>query len=165
MPTLFSDADIGLDTAKPAAPSPGLLSDAAVGLSSAPQATEQKVPGQISIPLPGGGSFTPSLIGMVKGLLNAGVDAATLPGDVYAGKLDPLSDEGIGRSANLATMTALPSAGRTLARPAVNASVASELKDAARPTFQELTGVGNTIAVEGKPIAQGIAEELHPQAL
>lgn len=32
--------------------------------------------------------------------------AVTLPGDVYAGRVDPLSDEGIGRAADLAGVTA-----------------------------------------------------------
>jgi hypothetical protein len=34
--------------------------------------------------------------------LKTAVSAATLPGDVYAGRVDPLSDEAIGRASNLA---------------------------------------------------------------
>lgn len=37
-------------------------------------------------------------------LARSAVDAAALPGDVYAGRVDPLSEEGIGKAADLAGM-------------------------------------------------------------
>lgn len=42
------------------------------------------------------------LFGMVKDIAKSAVGGATLPGDVYAGKVDPMSDEAIKRSFDLA---------------------------------------------------------------
>lgn len=86
MPRADFDAKLGLS--KPAAP-----------VAEEPQG--DNVPGQISLP----GIGKPSLIGMAKGIWSG----LTLPGDVYAGKVDPLSEEGIQRSANLAGTVALGS--------------------------------------------------------
>jgi hypothetical protein len=60
------------------------------------------VAGQITLPLIG----APSLIGLLKSLWSG----ATLPGDVLAAKVDPLSDEGIARSGDLALMGRLSAA-------------------------------------------------------
>ena len=92
----MSDADVGIGQ-----PSGKLMSDSDVGLSdadvgiSAP--TEADVPGQIHLNIPGVGSFKPSLIGALKGLFEAGKSEVTLPGDVYAGRVNPMSDEGSGK--------------------------------------------------------------------
>jgi hypothetical protein len=43
-------------------------------------------------------------------LVRSAVDAVTLPGDVYAGRVDPLSDEAIGRAADLAGTVTLGAA-------------------------------------------------------
>lgn len=40
----------------------------------------------------------------IRGLVGSAVSAATLPGDVYRGRVDPLSDEAIRRSADLASL-------------------------------------------------------------
>src|SRR5215831_8639597 len=83
---------------------------------------------QVNLPLIG----KPSLIGMAKGLWNAATSAATLPGDVYTGRVDPLSEEGIKRSAELATF-ATPVSPRTAASLAPKtAPTIEELKAAAR---------------------------------
>ena len=50
------------------------------------------------------GGWTPSTTGMAQSLYQTGKGAVTLPGDVYAGRVDPLSEEGIRRAADLATM-------------------------------------------------------------
>jgi hypothetical protein len=42
------------------------------------------------------------IFGIAKDIAKSAVSGATLPGDVYAGKVDPMSDEGIGRSFELA---------------------------------------------------------------
>lgn len=142
----------------------GLTTQPAPQATPAPANTAKDVPRQISIPIPGVGSFKPSLIGMAKGLFEGAKSAATLPRDVYEGKVDPLSDEGIGRTTEMAAMTALPSAGRAVvARTALPA--VSELQAAATPTYKELVKTGNTIAVPGKVLSEEIATELHPQAL
>lgn len=120
---------------------------------------------QISIPVPGGGSFTPSLIGMAKGLFEGAKSAVTAPGDVYAGRLDPFSDEGIHRAMDTASLIALPSAGRTIAATAKVTPTVAELKTSATPTYQALTEAGNTVPVVGKEISSDIAEILHPEAL
>lgn len=42
------------------------------------------------------------IFGIARDIAKSAVSGATLPGDVYAGKVDPMSDEGIGRSFELA---------------------------------------------------------------
>lgn len=65
----------------------------------------------------------PSFIGLAK----AAMEAAKLPGDVYAGKIDPLSNEGIGKSFEAATMLSPLSRGATpLARAARPAAAPTE---------------------------------------
>ncbi len=127
-----------------------------------PQKTEtNRVTGQLPGPL---GSL--SLVGMAKGLYGAAKSAATLPGEVYAGKVDPLSQEGIGRAAELASLGSPLSAGRTLAAGAAAKALApEELRAASRPVFKELTEAGNKIAVNGEDIAKGITADLDPLAL
>lgn len=46
---------------------------------------------------------------MLPQMAGAAVNAAALPGDVYAGRVDPLSDEGIGRATDLAGLVTLGS--------------------------------------------------------
>jgi hypothetical protein len=151
MPNVFDQFDA------PAAPQKNVFDQ-----FDAPKNAASAQPG-INIPNLFGESFHPSLIGMVKGLLSGAQSGATLPRDVYQGKVDPLSQEGIGRATDMAAMTALPSAGRTMAMPAAEPTTAAELKAAARPTFDELRQAGNTIAVPGKDIAQSLVADLHPQ--
>jgi hypothetical protein len=62
------------------------------------------VPKPSSAPYIGSSDFR--LTKVLKGIYDAAVGGATLPGDVYRGKIDPLSDEGIGRAFDLATFTA-----------------------------------------------------------
>ncbi len=50
------------------------------------------------------GGFQPSAIGMAQGLYEQAKSAATLPGDVYAGRVDPLSEEGIRRTVEAASI-------------------------------------------------------------
>lgn len=57
---------------------------------------------------------------------------ATLPGDVYAGKVDPLSDEAIGRSAELATVPAMGVTG-ALPRGALGVGAALARQNAKAP--------------------------------
>ena len=44
-------------------------------------------------------------------LAKSAYGAATLPGDVYAGKVDPMSDEAVGRSAELAGLLTMGAGG------------------------------------------------------
>ncbi len=108
------------------------------------------VPGQISLPFIG----KPSLIGMAKGIYSG----LTLPGDVYAGKVDPLSEEGIQRSGALAGTVALGSTaapagalgtGMVRTVPAAKAVVpsAQELKSAGSAGFDAMRAQG----LEAKP--------------
>lgn len=46
--------------------------------------------------------------GLVQGTMDAAADAFTLPHDVMTGEVDPMSDEGIARSAGFAATTMLP---------------------------------------------------------
>lgn len=51
------------------------------------------------------------ILGIAKGAINSLVSGATLPGDVYAGRIDPMSDEAIARSMDLALAASPASAG------------------------------------------------------
>lgn len=51
------------------------------------------------------------ILGIAKGAINSLVSGATLPGDVYAGRIDPMSDEAIARSMDLAMAASPASAG------------------------------------------------------
>ncbi len=120
---------------------------------------------QIGIPLPGGRSFTPSLIGMAKGLLNAGQSFYELPGDVLAGRVDPMSEEGLNRAREGAMLTALPSPAKSLVSAPAKVT-ATELKTAATPVYNELRETGNVVtSIPGKEMVQEITDFLHPQAL
>jgi hypothetical protein len=109
-----------------------------------PAPAKAQQPG-INIPNPiiGGESFHPSLIGMVKGLLGSVQSGVTLPRDVYQGKVDPLSQEGIERAIDLTALTALPSAGRPMAYRAPGAiPTAAELGDATTQAYQKVHSMG-----------------------
>ncbi len=130
----------------------------------APKATEEPAH-QISIPLPGGRSFTPSIIGMAKGLWNAGQSVYALPGDVLAGQVDPMSEEGLNRAREMAMLTAIPSPAKSLVSAPAKVT-AAELKTAATPVYNELREAGNAVtSIPGKEMVQEITDFLHPQAL
>lgn len=94
---------------------------------------EQKTnPYEVSIP----GIGAPSLIGMAQGLWNTVKSGATLPGDVYAGKVDPISDEGIQRSLDLATIASPGSRAVKEKFVASPAPSAQELKASGRAAYQ-----------------------------
>lgn len=97
------------------------------------------------------GGFKPSLIGLAKGLFSGAQSAATLPRDVNQGTVDPLSEEGIGRAAEMASMTALPSAGRSMAmRAAEAAPTSAALKDATTEAYQKVHDMG--LELKPKPV-------------
>lgn len=56
--------------------------------------------------------------------VRAAYEAVTLPGDVYAGRVDPMSDEGIGRAAELAGLVTLGSAAMPAPRGALTMGAA-----------------------------------------
>lgn len=56
-------------------------------------------------------------------LIRSAVGAAALPGDVYAGRVDPLSDEAIGRAADLAGTVTLGAAAMPAQRNAVGMGI------------------------------------------
>lgn len=129
------------------------LASAAQGVWNDPSAP---VPGQVSIPIPGIGQFKPSLVGMAKGLFSG----ATLPGDVAAGRVDPLSNEGIGRAANLAGGVALGTTGAPagalgsgMVRPA------AAMREATRVTPEEVMAAG----AAGKKQAQSSLVAIDPK--
>jgi hypothetical protein len=114
---------------------------------------EAPIPGQITLPLVG----TPSLIGMAKAALHA----AGLPGEVYQGTVDPLSDEGIQRSLELAAVASPLSVARgtgiAISRannpsPLVgikNAPTSEALRSAAEAGYQTARESGVELAPEG----------------
>ena len=106
-----------------------------------------EVPGQITIP----GIGKPSIIGFVKGLYNTAKSGATLPGDVYAGRVDPLSDEGIGRAADLAAVTTTGSIPSVARRAATKPLAASEIEAAATKTYQDVTEAARATPIAAPP--------------
>lgn len=77
----------------------------------------------------------PSLVGMAKNLVGGAISGATLPGDVYAGKVDPASDEAIKRSLDLALTTSLAGGPpKALVPPSIVGTTAK----VAAPTVEEL---------------------------
>lgn len=61
--------------------------------------------------------------------VRAAYEAVTLPGDVYAGRVDPMSDEGIGRAAELAGLVTLGSAAMPAPRGAVTMGAPRRIDD------------------------------------
>ena len=70
----------------------------------------------------------------------AAYDAVTLPGDVYAGRVDPMSDEGIGRAFELAGGVTLGSAAAPVPRGAVTMGAARRVDDFS-PASPAQTGI------------------------
>ena len=88
--------------------------------------------------LPGIGE--PSAVGMGGKLLESAVSGATLPGDVYTGKVDPLSDTGIRRATDLAAMTPLSAVPSAVSKAPVAATIAAapEIKSAAKTAMDAI---------------------------
>lgn len=94
----------------------------------------------------GGVHFDPS-----AGIMGTVGRAVTLPGDVYAGKVDPLSNEGIGRTTDLATLATGTSPGAAwLRKPNVPVPTSAELKAS---------------GAAGRNAARGLGVEYDPQAI
>ena len=81
-----------------------------------PNPTEAKHPSLTAGPQEYTGAILPyrrdiggNLHWAVPGMMESAWEAAKLPGDVYAGRVDPLSDEGIGRATDLAGLITLGS--------------------------------------------------------
>jgi hypothetical protein len=105
------------------------------------------------------GGFAPSATGMAQGLYQQAQSAATLPGDVYAGRVDPLSEEGIRRSFEAASI--LPQSPLTqlsMYRPPAGLSQ-KEILDRARASYQTATRDARAI-----PMAEGDAATLAADA-
>jgi len=111
-----------------------------------------EVPGQISIP----GIGKPSIIGFLKGLYGTAKSGVTLPGDVYAGRVDPLSDEGIGRAADLATITSMGNMPSVARRSATAPLSAAKIEEAATKTYQDITeaSMATPIAAPSAPVSR-----------
>lgn len=143
--------------AKPQGYSFGPISDIAElgarGINAAAQALPESIrpsprePGPMGQPvnLPFFGQ--PSLGGMAKSMYEGAKSGATLPGDVYAGKVDPLSDEGIKRATDLAALTQLPSVTSGAQRAATPALVAPEIEKAATTVYDTLRDKARAIPV------------------
>lgn len=124
----------------------------------APAPKQEDVPGQISLPLIG----KPSLVNMVKSILGSAKSAVTLPGDVYAGKVDPLSEEGIGRAVDMAGLaTALPGTSfpSVVTRGATAAPLASkQLEEMASGGYNAIRDRARSIPLQEAPaLAEDIA--------
>lgn len=105
------------------------------------------VPGQISLP----GIGAPSLIGMLKGLYETGKSAATLPGDVYAGRVDPMSDEGIKRATDFASVV-VPGGRAAVTRRAGSTPMETpQIRSAAGRMYDEVTEASRATPLAAPP--------------
>jgi len=79
------------------------------------------------------------ILGMAKGIVNSGMRVFQTPHDVYSGKIDPKSDEGIARAAEMATwLSPTGAATRAGSKFVPGASLAVKPGEAAVPTQQQL---------------------------
>jgi len=140
------------DTPAAAPPAGDMSSISTQDLLRAYHAPEKpaEVSGQISIP----GLGKPSMIGFLKGLYGTAKSGATLPGDVYAGRVDPLSEEGIGRAADLATVTSVGNIPSVARRSATAAPLsAAKIEEAATKTYQDVTEASRATPIAAPPQA------------
>lgn len=90
---------------------------------------------------------------MLSGLWDSAVGAVTLPGDVYQGKVDPFSDEGIARATDLAGFATPVGPGTragagwagvpNMQKPSMPAApTADALRDAAAADYRTVRGLG-----------------------
>lgn len=96
------------------------------------------------------------LFGMAKDIVKSAVGGATLPGDVYAGKVDPMSDEAIGRSFDLAQF-ASPLSVANRSRMVVTPPQSPVARDAAQSGVTLTTGqrTGNPALLSKEDAALG----------
>ncbi len=123
------------------------------GINAAAQALPESIRPALREPGPFGQPVNlpfigqPSLGGMAKSMYEGAKSGATLPGEVYAGKVDPLSDEGIKRATDLAALTQLPSMASGAQRAATPALAAPEIEKAATTVYDALRDKARAIPV------------------
>lgn len=111
------------------------------------------------------------VVGMAKRAIGSAYSAATLPGDVLTGQVDPNSPEAIARSTQLATL-AVPDASLASSRAAMTPPTAEELHAAADAGYTAARNLGvnystphvaaMATSVQDKLNGQGIIPELAP---
>lgn len=175
----WDDDPIVVTSAKPWAADP-------VATQGAPQAAPTSYKGAIlpfSRDTEGHVSFDPSagVLGMLRNAWSGVKDAATLPGDVYAGRTDPFSDEGIERAMNLATFATpvTPAArmggiGLGFKAAKVDAPSSDALRQAARTGYDAVRDSGVDYdgaavstamsSLRGSLEGDGILQELAPKS-
>jgi hypothetical protein len=112
------------------------------------------------------------------GLLGAAKRFFTLPGDVATGKIDPMSDDGIGRAAEFSMFAsplnpgiragdrAIPGIAKMLRRPNIEPPTAKTLKQVGGAGLDEARDMGvDYSAAAVRDMAQGIRSELERDGL
>lgn len=105
------------------------------------------VPGQISLP----GIGKPSMIGFIKGLYETGKSAAMLPGDVYAGRVNPLSEEGIKRATDFASIVTPGGRAAVARRSGSTPMSTAEIKGAAGKIYDDVTEASRNMPLAAPP--------------
>lgn len=107
----------------------------------------------------GVGSWQPSAAGMAKDLAGTVQSGVTLPGDVYAGRVDPLSEEGMRRAYDLASITPLSTLPTVGTRPTTAALSSTEIKGVAGASYDALRDQtrGVSLAMPGPPKKDAMA--------
>lgn len=109
------------------------------------------------VPLIGG--WQPSASGMVKGAAEQVKSATTLPGDVYAGRVDPMSDEGIRRSFEMGSTIAMPAPRQISLAKRPTPLPTAEIKAAASQGYQAATRDARAIPISSDA-ASAIADNV-----
>jgi hypothetical protein len=112
------------------------------------------------------------------GIVGAIKRAVTLPGDVFTGKTDPMSDEGIGRAVELGAFAsplnsgiragdmAIPGVAKMLRRPDVPPPSAQALKDAAKSGYDQIRDMGVDYRSDAvRDLANGLRAELETDGI
>lgn len=89
--------------------------------------------------------------GIIQGTIDAGVDAFNLPGDVLTGKVDPMSDEAIARSAGAAALVTMP--GTAGVAQKAGARLAPEIATAAKELAPAAAEAAVPMTVKGAQAA------------
>ncbi len=139
---------------------PTLLGSIAERISNLPPA---KVPDW----MPFVGGYQPSAVGMAKGAYEQAKSGATLPGDVYAGRTDPLSNEGISRSFQLASIIGTPAPQQISPGRRLEPLPSGEIQRVASAGYQAATREGRATPLatgEGQIVAGDIGQAIEAAA-
>lgn len=104
------------------------------------------------------------VLGLAQNAVRSAVSGATLPGDVYTGKTDPLSNEGVDRAIALGSMVVPPSAASKAALApswlrSNKVPTADAIQAAAKAGYKQAEGMGVVYSSDALAQAAGAARQ------